>query len=107
MISIRNLSAGFLFFLFVLNLYFGIINKADPGFVMNIVFGAVYFALGLLLISKFRFAELLGLIITFAILIIYPVMADFKHLSVWSSGIMAGIDAIVLICCLLMLLLKL
>jgi hypothetical protein len=107
MISIRNLSAGFLFLLFVFNLYLGIISKPDNGFVMPLVFGVVYFSLGLLLISKFRFAEIIGFIMTSAILLIYPIMVDFKNLTVWSSGILAGIDAIVIICCLLMLLLKL
>jgi hypothetical protein len=107
MTSFRYIPAGFLFLLFVLNLYLGIITNPDPGFLMYIVFGVVYFTLGLLLISKFRFSELLGFIMTFAILFIYPLMVDFKNLNVWSSGILGGIDAIVVICCLLMLLLKL
>jgi hypothetical protein len=107
MISIRNLSAGFLFILFALNLYIGIISGPGHSFVMNIVFGVVYFTLGSLLISRFRFAELLGFIVTSAILFIYPMLVDFTGLSVWWSGILAGIDAIVLISCLLMLLLKL
>jgi hypothetical protein len=107
MTSIRNLSAGFLFLLFVLNLYLGIIANPDPGFIKYIVFGAVYFALGILLISKFRFAELLGFIIALAILFIYPLLVDFKNMNVWSSGVLGGIDAIVVICCFILLLLKL
>jgi hypothetical protein len=107
MLSIRSVSASFLFLLFVLNLYLGIIAIPEKSFLMYLIFGVVYITLGLLLIGKIRFAELLGFLIAFAILIIYPIMVDFKNLHPWSSGLLAGIDAIVVICCFLMLLLKL
>jgi hypothetical protein len=105
--SIRYFPAGLLVLLFVLNIYIGIIASPDPGFIMNIVFGAVYLSLGWLLISKFRFAELVVFIISLAIFFIYPMVADFTYIGVWSSGIMGGIDAIVIICCLILLMLKL
>jgi len=107
MISVRSLSAGLLFLLFGWNLYLGIITKPDPSFLMYIVFCVVFFTLVVLLITKIRFAELIVFIISIAILFIYPLMVDFKNLNPWSSGIMAGIDVLVIICCSLMLLLKL
>lgn len=107
MISIRYISAGLVFLLFVWNLYLGIITRPDASFLKYIVFGVVFLTLIVLLIRKIRFAELLGFIISFAVFFVYPLMMDFKNLNPWSSGIMAGIDVIVLICCLLMLLLKL
>jgi hypothetical protein len=105
--AIRYLSAGLLLLLCVLNLYIGIIAKPDPSFVMYMVFGVVYFTLGVLMISKIRLASWLGFIIPLAILFIYPLIVDFKNLDPWSSGIMGAIDAIVVICCLILLLIKL
>jgi hypothetical protein len=107
MYSIRSIPAGLLILLCVLNLYLGIITRPDPGFVMYLVFGAVYLTLGVMVISKIRFALLLGFIITLALLFIYPLLVDFKNLNPWSSGIMGAIDAIIVICCLILLLLKL
>ena len=106
MIAIRYFSAGLLLLLCVLNLYLGIITKPNPGFVMYIVFGVVYFTLIVLLISKIRLALWLGMIIPLALLFIYPVMVDFKNLNPLSYGIMGAIDAIVLICCFILVLLK-
>jgi len=106
MITIRYLSAGLLLLLCVLNLYLGIITKPNPGFVMYIVFGVVYFTLIVLLISKIRLALWLGMIIPLALLFIYPLMVDFKNLNPLSYGIMGAIDAIVLICCFILVLLK-
>lgn len=102
--AIRFLSAGFLLLLCVLNLYLGIITRPDPSFVMYIVFGAVYFTVGVLVISKIRFTLWIGFIIPLAILFIYPLLVEFKNLNPWSSGIMGAIDAIVVICCLILLL---
>jgi len=105
-IPIRYFPAGLLLLLCVLNLYLGIITRPDSSFVMYIIFGVVYFTLGLLLISKIRFAELIGLIIPLVILFIYPFIVDFKNLHPWSSGFMGAIDAIVVICCLILILLR-
>jgi hypothetical protein len=107
MVSIRHISSGLLLLLFALHLYLGIITMPDSSYVMYLVFGIIYFALGMLFLSKFRYAELLGLIITSGILFIYPAIVNLKYLNPWSSGVMGAIDAILIICCLLMLLLKL
>jgi hypothetical protein len=105
--AIRLLSASLLLPLCVVNLYLGIITKPYGSFVMYITFGIVYLTLGMLLISKIRFAVWLGFIIPLAVLFIYPFMVDFKNLDPWSYGIMGAIDAIVVICCFILLLLKL
>ena len=73
---------------------------------MFMVFGIVYFTLGVLLISKMRFAELLGFIVPLAILFIYPLVVDFKNLRPWSSGFLGAIDAIVVISCLILFMMK-
>jgi hypothetical protein len=105
--AIRYIPTSLLLLLCVLNLYLGIIARPDPSFVMYMVFGVVYFLLVMLMISKLRFASLLGFLIPLALLFIYPSMVDFENLSPWSSGIMGAIDAIIVICCLILLLLKL
>lgn len=105
--AIRYIPASLLLLLCVLNFYLGIIAMSDPGFVIYMVFGVVYFMLVLLMISKLRFASLLGFLIPLVLLFIYPSMVDFKNLNPWSSGIMGAIDAIIVICCLILLLLKL
>jgi hypothetical protein len=104
--AIHYLPTCLLLILFVLNLYLGIITRPDPGFVMYIVFSFIYFMLGVLLISKMRYAELLGFIIPLAILFIYPLMVHFKNLHPWSSGILGAINAIVIICCLILLMIR-
>jgi hypothetical protein len=104
--AIYFLPAGLLLFLCILNFYLGIITKPDNGFIVYLVFGAVYLALGVLLISRFRFAEILGIVITLSILLVYPVLVGFQNMHPWTSGLMGGIDAIVFICCLILLMLK-
>jgi hypothetical protein len=104
--AIYFVPTGLLLLLCVLNFYLGIITKPDKGFVIYLVFGVVYFAMGVLLASRFRFAELLGLLLTFAILLSYPLLVGFENMNPWSSGIMGGINAIIFICCLILILLK-
>jgi hypothetical protein len=96
--SIRIIPIGLLFLLFVANLYIGIL--ASPGH------GAVYLTVGLLMISKFRFAELTGFLVPIAIFFIYPIMPDFKNLHPWTSGIMSMFNATIMICCFILLILK-
>jgi hypothetical protein len=91
----------------ILNLYLGVIARPDSGFVIYMVFGGVYLILVVLMVSKLRFASLLGFLIPLVLLFIYPSLVDFKNLNPWSSGIMGAIDAIIVICCLILLLLKL
>jgi len=104
--AIHYLPTSLLVLLCVLNLYLGIITKPDPSFVMYMVFGVVYFTLGVLLISKLRCAELLGFIIPLTILFIYPIIVDFKNLHPWSSGFLGAINAVVVLCYLYLLLVK-
>lgn len=104
--AIHYLPTSLLLLLSILNLYLGIITKPDISFVIYIVFGLVYFTLGVLLISKMRCAELLGFIIPLAIVFIYPLIVEFKNLHPWSSGFLGAINAVVVLCCLYLLLVK-
>lgn len=105
-ISIRIIPIILLFLLFVSNLYLGVITYPCSSFVNYLIFSIVYVVLGLLFISKIRFAELIGLIVTIAIFIIYPAILDFKNLHPSSSGILSIFNAIVMISCFILLLLK-
>jgi len=104
--AIHYLPVGLLLLLCILNLYLGIITKPDPSFVMYIVFGVVYFTLGVLLISKMRGSEILGFIIPLAIVFIYPLIVDFKNLHPWSSGFLGATNALVVLFYLYLLLVK-
>jgi hypothetical protein len=104
--TIPYLPIGLLLLLCFLNLYQGIITRPDPNFVMYIVFAIVYLTVGVLVISKIRFASWLGFIIPLAVLFIYPIMVDFKHLNPWSSGIMGAMDATIVLYFLYQLLMK-
>ena len=104
--AIHYLPVGLLLLLCILNLYLGIITKPDPSFVMYIVFGVVYFTLGVLLISKMRGSEILGFIIPLAIVFIYPLIVDFKNLHPWSSGFLGATNALVVLFYLYLLLAK-
>ena len=97
--TIRIIPILLLFLLFGLNLYLGIITKPHPSFIKYLIFSAIYLMLGVLLISKIRFADLLGVLFPLAIFFIYPLIIDFKNLNPWSSGILASINAIVMISC--------
>jgi hypothetical protein len=97
---------GLLLLLFASNLYLGIIAYPNPGFFNYIIFSAVYIILGIILISKIKFAELIGTVIPFAIFFIYPVLLDFENLNPWSAGILSAFNAIVIISCFIMVLLK-
>jgi hypothetical protein len=104
--SIRIIPIGLLFLLFVANLYIGILTSPGHGFVNYLIFSAVYLTVGLLMISKFRFAELTGFLVPIAIFFIYPIMPDFKNLHPWTSGIMSMFNATIMICCFILLILK-
>jgi hypothetical protein len=104
--SIRFIPIVLLLPLFVINLYLGFITYPHKSFVNYLIFSIVYLVLGLLLMSRIRFAELIGLIITIAIFFIYPVILDFKNLHPSSSGILSIFNALVMISCFILLLLK-
>jgi hypothetical protein len=105
-ISIRIIPIILLFLLFVSNLYLGNIAYPSRSFINYIIFSVVYFALGLLFVSKIRFAELIVLIATIAIFFIYPAILDFKYLHPTSAGVLSILNAIVMISCFILLLLK-
>jgi hypothetical protein len=104
--SIRIIPTALLLLLFVSNLYLGLITNPDPSFIKYLMFSVIYLILGLLLISKMKFAELIGLLTTFLVFFIYPVILDFENLHPWSSGIMSTFNGIVIISCFILLLLK-
>ena len=104
--SIRFVPIVLLLILFISNLYLGVITYPYASYVDYLIFSAVYLILGFLLISKIKFAELIGLVITLAIFFIYPVMLDFKNLHPWSSGVLSTFNAIVIISCFILLMLK-
>jgi len=102
---IRYLATGLLLFSGILHLYFAIKGPSDPNFVPALVFGIVYFTLGVLLILKKRFAIWLGFIIPIIPLASSPFMVDFKNLDALTIIVLA-IDLAILICCLILLLNK-
>jgi hypothetical protein len=103
---IRIIPIFLLLILFISNLYLGIIACPNAGYLNYFIFSLVYLVLGFIMISKIKFAELIGLIITIAIFFIYPAIMDFKNLNPWSSGILSAFNAIVIISCFLLMMLK-
>lgn len=104
--TIRIIPVFLLSLLFASNLYLGITTNPNPNLIKYLLFSAIYLSLGIMLISKIKFAELIGLLITLLIFFIYPVIMDFKNLHSWTSGIMSTFNGIVTISCFIMLLLK-
>ena|SRR4030042_1965844 len=103
--AIRYLAACLFLFTGIMHVVLAIKTPSDPYFIPSLVFGVVYFALGILLIMKFKFATYLGIIIPIIPLILSFFLADFKSLDTWSI-VLLGIDVVVIICCLLLLLIK-
>ncbi len=104
--TIRYLSAGLVLLFCIWNLYLGIKSFTDPGFIIHTVIAILYFILGVLVLSKIRMASWIAFLAPLAVLFIYPVITDFKDLNPWSSGLMGAIDAIIVICGLLLLLIR-
>ena len=104
--TIRIIPVVLLLLLFVSNLYLGLTTNPNPSFIKYLMFSVIYLILSLLLVSKMKFAELIGLLATLLIFFIYPVILDFKNLHPWSAGIMSTFNGIVTISCFIMLLLK-
>ncbi len=105
-ISVRIIPIGLSILLFASNLYLSFITYPNSSFLKYLTFGFVYFILGLLFISKIRFAELIGLIVTVTIFFIYPAILDFRNLHPSSAGVLSIFNAIVMITCFILLLLK-
>lgn len=104
--SIRIVPIALLILLSLTNLYLGLITYPKVGFVNYLIFSLVYLVLGLILMSRIPFAELIGFISAIAILFIYPVIINFNKLHPWSSGAMSSFNAIIIISCGILLLLK-
>jgi len=103
--AIRLLAAGLLLITGVLHLYIAIKDPSDPNFVLGLAFGIVYFAIGVLLTMKKRFAIWLGFIVPLIPLALSPFMLDFKNLDAMMI-ILFVIDLVVVVSCLILLLNK-
>jgi hypothetical protein len=104
--SIRIIPVALLLVLFILNLYLGYITYPHQSYVKYIIFSVVYLATGFMMITKIRFAEFAGFLIPLAIFFIYPMILDFKNLHPWSSGVLSVLNAIVMISCFILVMLK-
>ncbi len=104
--SIRFIPIVLLLLLFVSNLYLGLITIPHPAFIKYLIFSAIYLMLGVLLATKIRFAELIGFLIPLGILLVYPMVLDFRNLHPWSSALLSAFNAISIICCFILVLLK-
>jgi len=103
--AIRYLATCLFLFTGIMHILLAVKAPSDPYFIPRLVFGVVYFALGISLIMKKKFAVYLGIIIPIIPLVLSFFLADFKTLDTWSI-ILLGIDVLVIICCLLLLLIK-
>ena len=103
--TIRYLAASLLLLTGVLHILPIIKTPSGPNVVPMMVFGIIYFAIGVLLIMKIRFASLLGLIFPLIGLGIGFFVVGLKNWDTMLSFLF-GIDAVVIICCLLLLLNK-
>jgi hypothetical protein len=104
--SIRLIPILLVFLISGLNLYLGIIARSQSDLIKYSVFSGIYLMLAVVLISKFRFSDMVGILIPLAIFFVYPAIMDFKDLHPWSSGFLAAINAIVMISCFFSVLIK-
>jgi hypothetical protein len=103
--TLRYLSACLLLITGVLHILTIFKAPSDPNALPMLVFGIVYFAVGVLLIIKVKFDTLLG--------VIFPVIGLITGFAVvgvknWTTmlTLMFVIDAVVAVCCLILLLKK-
>jgi hypothetical protein len=104
--TIRHISVVLLFILSVWNFYLGILNHPEKGYLMFFVFGAGFLSLATVLATRIREATVVAFVLSFSVLILYPLLGDFSNFTPWSSGIMAALDAVVVICCFFLILSK-
>ena len=100
--TIRLLTAGLFLLCGILRFYYVIEGPSHPYFAPCLVFGAIYFALGILLIMNKTFAIWPGFFIPI-IPLVSMVNYSFKSLIAIDWMILA-IDLAVVICCLILLL---
>jgi len=102
---IRYLAAGLLILTGVLHILPMFKTPSDPNSIPMLVFGIAYLTIGILLIMKIRFDSLLGIIVPLIGLGIGFFVIGIKN---WNTmlTLMFIIDAVVVICCFILLLNK-
>ena len=103
--AIRYLAAGLLLLTGVLHILPIIKTPSDPNSLPMLVFGIIYFAIGVLLLMKIRFSSLLGVIFPLVGLGTGFFVVGIKNWDTMLS-FMFVIDAVILVCCLILLLNK-
>ena len=102
---IRYFAAFLLLLTGVLHIMPIIKTPSDPNAVPMMIFGIIYFAVGLLLLFKVKFAELSGIIVPIIGLGTGFLVVGFKNWDAMLTFLFA-IDVVVAICCLVLLLNK-
>jgi uncharacterized membrane protein HdeD (DUF308 family) len=102
---IRYLAAGLLLLTGVLHILPMFKTPSDPNSIPMLIFGIAYFAVGVMLIMKIKFDSLLGIIIPLIGLGVGLFMIGIKNWTAMLTFLFA-IDAVVVICCLILLLNK-
>ena len=102
---IRYLAAGLLLLTGILHILPMLKTPSDPNSLPMLIFGISYFAVGVMLIMKIKFDSLLGIIIPLIGLGVGFLMIGIKN---WTTmlTLLFTIDAVVIICCLILLLNK-
>jgi uncharacterized membrane protein HdeD (DUF308 family) len=103
--TIRYFAAGLLLLSGILHILPMIKTPSDPNSAPMMVFGIVYFAVGVLLIMKIKFDSLLGVIFPLIGLGTGFFVVGIKNWTTILTFLFA-IDVIVIICCLILLLKK-
>ena len=103
--TIRYLAACLLLLTGILHFLPIIKTPSDPTAIATLVGGIIYLTIGVLLIMKIKFAPLLGFFLPLLGLSLGFIVTGIKNWDLLLS-IMFAIDAIVAICCLLLLLNK-
>ena len=103
--TIRYLAACLLLLTGILHFLPIIKTPSDPTAIATLVGGIIYLTIGVLLIMKIKFAPLLGLFFPLLGLALGFIVTGIKNWDLLLS-IMFALDAIVAICCLLLLLNK-
>jgi hypothetical protein len=80
-------------------------SPADPNALPMMGFGILYFAVGVLLLMKKRFATYLGIIVPLVGLGVGFFVVGFKNWDAMLSFLF-GIDAVVIVCCIVLLINK-
>ena len=102
---IRYLAAGLLLLTGILHILPMFKTPSDPNSLPMLIFGIAYFAVGVMLMMKIKFDSLLGIIVPLIGLGVGFFKIGIKN---WTNMLtfLFAIDAIVLICCLILLLNK-